>query len=105
MQLPAVRCWDSVLPDIELIGKRFTRSDAIETDTRHAVHMRRQNHSMPVDRGVMGQVVRYAQCHTITLPPAKDRARHGAVDSGRRPFSTGEIYRLVANIEIETFSA
>src|SRR3546814_10040650 len=43
----------AALAHVEAVVVRLAAADAVETDARHAVHVRRQQDAVPVDRGVV----------------------------------------------------
>ena len=94
----------AVLPHVELIGKGFTRSYAVKTDAGYAIHAGRQNHSVPVNGGVVCEMITDTQGYAIALPPAQGRPRYGAVNYRRGPFPASEIDLPVTDVEIETLS-
>ena len=94
-----------VLPHVELISERFSRFYPIEADARHTIHARVKNHPVPMDGRVVSEVVRNSQCYTIALTPAQDWPRHRAVDCRCGSLPSGEIYHLVADVDVETRTA
>ena len=58
----------------------LARTDAREAQPRDAVHLRRQDDAVPVDRGVFGESVVHADDRLISLAEAQHGARHGTVD-------------------------
>ena len=69
----------SSLADCEPIDMRLTRRDAVETESRHAVHVGRHEDSVPVDRGVFCEGVLDTHDDGIALSPTKCRGRDGTV--------------------------
>ncbi len=95
----------AALPDVESILEGFARPDARETQAGHAVHRGRQNQPVPVDRGVFRQPVGDPQGDPLALPPAQDRCRQRAIDTGGKTFLAGEVDPLVIDAQVETVAA
>src|SRR3954451_11099083 len=53
----------------ESVLESLTRRDSRKTDSRHAVHMGRQDNAVPVNGRRCGQSVRDPDGHSVTLPP------------------------------------
>ena len=81
------------LLDREAIGECLARRDAVKTETRHAVHRRRQQDAVPVDRTRRRQRVAHAQRDGVALAPAQQRRRQLSVDDGGGAMSAAEIHR------------
>ena len=81
----------AVLLHPEAVFVQAVRRDAGEAETRHAVHVGRQQDAVPVDRGVHRQAVAHAQGHGVAFAPAQQRAGNRAVDGhGGAPLA-GEV--------------
>ena len=78
---------------LEAIGKGFPRRDALEADTRHAVHLERQEDAVPVNGGILGETVGDAKGHGIALAPAQRGCGNRAVDGGGHARTACEIDR------------
>src|SRR3546814_6822630 len=52
----------AALAHVEAVVVRLAAADAVETDARHAVHVRRQQDAVPVDRGVVAMDRIRRQC-------------------------------------------
>ena len=63
------------LVHLEAVGERGARRDAVERQPRHAVHVRRQDEAVPVDRGALAQAVSDADGDRVALAHAQQRRR------------------------------
>jgi len=93
------------LPDLEAVGEGFTRFNARETDARHAVHLKRQNQAVPVNRGILGKAVGDPQGDGVAFPPDQGGGRNGAVDGDRHPRIACEIDWRLVNDQVELGAA
>ncbi len=95
------------LADVEAVQITLATADAVEAHPRHAVHVGRQQHAMPVDRGLRAmdrtgrQRVGDAKVDRAAFAPAQDRRRQRAVDGDRRPGAASEIHRGLADDQVE----
>src|SRR5205823_11223370 len=64
----------------EAVGERLARLDATKADPRHAVHVGRHKHPVPVDRADLLQAVRNAQDSVVALAQPEEWPRHRAVE-------------------------
>ncbi|KAG1580354.1 hypothetical protein G6F46_015527 [Rhizopus delemar] len=85
----------------------LTTSDTVKAQTRHAVHVGRQNDAVPMDGGVRamdgvsGQCIRDAQVDRGAFPPPQQRRRNGPVDRDRGAGLDGEVNRSLANHQVK----
>src|SRR3546814_5904937 len=76
----------AALHDVEAVMVGLAAVDAVEAQPGHAVHVRRQQDAVPVDRrlvamdGTGGQGIADPQVDGRALAPAQQRRRHGSVD-------------------------
>lgn len=81
--------------------------DAVEAHRGHAVHVGRQDDSVPMDGcqvavdGTGGQLVRCAQVHGRPLAPTQDGRGQRAVHGDRRAHAPGEVHRRLTDGQIE----
>ena len=61
----------AVLFDLELVHIHTTRLDTVEAQAGYAVHVHRQDDSVPMNRGVFFQTVPDSQGDRITFTPAQ----------------------------------
>ena len=92
------------LLQVEFVDKRLARRDAVEAETRHAVHAIGQQHAVPVDRTGDGQAVGHTQSDRIALAPTKHRPGKQAVDRGRRHVAPRQVDRRRADDQVKFFS-
>ena len=67
------------LLDRKAINKSFTRRNTGIADTRHAIHLKRQNQTVPVNRGHLVQVIGYFDDDVFALFKPQHWPRRGAV--------------------------
>ena len=93
--------------DVEPIEVALARADAVEAHAGHAVHVRRQQYAVPVDRGVRAvdgaawQLVAHAQGNRRALFPAQQRAGHGSIDGDRGAGAAGVVDQGFTDAEVE----
>ena len=81
--------------------------DAREAQAGHAVHVRRQQDPMPVDRGFVAmnrsgrQRIGHPQVDRGAFAPAQQGGRDGAVDRDRRTRAPGEVHWGFADGQVE----
>ena len=63
----------------ELVGEALAGTDRLLRQARHAVHRVRQADAVPMDRGVLAELVADHDPDPIALANAEFRAGHGAV--------------------------
>ncbi len=85
----------------ELVCKRFTGGDAVETDARNSVHIRRNDDSVPMDRSRRGQTVRDAHGHEVPFAPVQQRTRHEAIDGRGDTTSACQVDGQLIDSEVE----
>ena len=85
----------------EGVVEALPRFDAMKAYPRHPVHGGRQHDTVPVEGGVLGELIGYPQAQLIAFAPVQGRPRQAAVDGGGETFHTGEIHALVADAQIE----
>ena len=83
----------ATLPDLESILECLAGRNAIEANARHAVHLIRQQYSMPVYRSSLAQLVAYVDRNLVPLSPAESRRGNGAIDGQPHPHLACEINR------------
>ncbi len=71
------------LPHGKFIGKGLTRSNAGEADAGNAIHLERQDQTMPVDRRVFLQMVGDREADILPLLQPDERRGQRAVDHHR----------------------
>ena len=80
------------LVDLEAVGKRGAGRDAVERQPRHAIHVRRQDEAMPVDRRGLAQVVSDADGDHVALAHAQQRRGHLAIHGHGAPRGAGVVH-------------
>ncbi|MCY1281560.1 hypothetical protein D9M70_303700 [compost metagenome] len=95
----------AVLLHLEAVLVHAVRGDAGEAEARHAVHVGRQDHAVPVDGGVFVQAVAHPQGHGVAFAPAQQRAGEGAVDGLGDSRLAGEVHRRLADEQVELGAA
>ncbi len=75
------------LNDRELIDERLARLDAREAYARYAVHVEGQDQPVPVDRGVLVQIVGDRDAGDLAFLQANEWARHRPVDGDGVPLA------------------
>ena len=73
------------------IGKGFAGGDAIEGQSRHAVHLEGQQNAVPVYGAGFRQQVGHLEGDGVTFFPAQGRAGNAAINGGGRAGLTGDI--------------
>jgi hypothetical protein len=91
-----------VLIDLEAIRVCTTRWDAFEAETGHAVHVRRNDHAVPMDRRALAQRIADMQRNRIPLSPSQQGRGQLPVHDCRDTRSTGKVRRRDANAKIES---
>jgi len=97
----------AALANIELVQVALAAADAIEAETGHTIHVRRQQDAVPVDRrGVTvdrawGQVVADPQLHPRAFAPAQDRCGHRTVDGDGGPRLARVVDRGLAHAQVK----
>ena len=86
------------MPDRKPIGKCFTRTNPWEAQTRHSIHLKRQQQAMPVDRGVLVlQAIGHADHGLLPFAQTHQRPRHHAVDGDGRNASPADVEGLLVD--------
>ena len=89
------------LIDSEAIDVGLARPDAVEAQSRHAVHIGGENDSVPMDGARCGQPIRHSQCDGIPFAPPQQRRRESSVHGRGDSRLAGEIHGQCANLQIE----
>ena len=91
----------AALLHLEAVFVQAIRRDAGEAEAGHAIHVARQQNSVPVDRGGLIQPVAHADGHGVAFAPAQQRGRQAAVDHRGFARLAGEVHRQAVDGEIE----
>ena len=91
------------LPKLETVQVRLARIDTIKAHARYAVHVRRQQNPVPMDRrlGAARKMVRDAQVDSLSLAPAQEGCWKAVVDRDRRACAPRKVDGGRTNVEIE----
>ena len=96
----AVKPVCTALSDREIIGEGLARLDPVEGDAGDTILLKRQDKAVPVDRSILGQVVRHLDRNILTFLEAQN-GRHGApviADTGFREFASVDRYPIDRDI-------
>ena len=91
----------AALLDLEAIREGLAGRDAVKADAGHAVHLKRHDDAVPVDRRRLAQAVGHAQRNGVALAPAQRGPGQHAVDGGRHGRLTGEVHRRLVDHQVE----
>src|SRR5690606_21874462 len=97
----------AALYDVEAVLVSLAAVDAVEAESRHAVHVGWQQDAVPVDRclvamdGAWRQGIADPQVDGSALAPAQQRCRNRAVDRDGRTRGAGEVHRRLADGQVE----
>ena len=89
------------LIDSEAIDVGLARPDAVEAQSRHAVHIGGENDSVPMDGARCGQPIGHSQCDGIPFAPPQQRRRESSVHGRGDSRLAGKIHRQCANFQVE----
>ena len=89
------------LDNRELINEGRSRLDARKADTRHAVHLERQQQTVPVDRAVDVEIVDDAEPRGLALFQTNKRTRHSAVDPDGPAYFTVDPHCLPCDSKLD----
>ena len=92
------------LPHLEAIHVGLARTNAVEAETWHAVHVRGQENAVPVNRRVLVERVRHAQRDRVAFLPPQRRRWHRAVHGERHSRVPREVHRRFADAQVEVGS-
>ena len=87
----------TVLLNLKLIYIHAIGSDAVEAQSRHAIHVGRQDHAVPVNGCIFAQLIPDPQRDRIPFTPTKKRSWNSAVDGHCRPSRAGDVDRRLPN--------
>ena len=79
------------LDDREGVGEGLARLDPVEADRRHAVLLIRQDQAMPVDRGVLVEIVGDVERHLFAFREPQHRPRRRAVEADPGAFEVAGV--------------
>jgi hypothetical protein len=86
---------------LEAVLERFAWRDTRVTQPWHAIHVGRQDHAVPVDRGGYRHAVGDIERHRVAFAPVQRRCRHLTVDDSADGRLAGEVDRRLGDIEVE----
>ena len=89
------------LPHLEAIHVRLARTNAMEAETWHAVHIRGQQDAVPVNRRVLVERIRHAQSDRVTFFPAERRRWHRPVHGERHSRVPREVHGRLTDAQVE----
>ena len=89
------------LLQLEAVLEGFARSDAVEAQARHAIHVRRQQDAVPMDGGHVAQAVADAHGDRIAFAPAQGGRGQTVVDGDCGPAAAGDVDRHRADAQGE----
>src|ERR1700739_3224645 len=69
------------------IEKCFARCDACKTQPGHAIHLRRNTNTVPVNRGRLWEMICHGDRHCVSLAPLQCRTRQRSIYLDRLPAS------------------
>lgn len=87
------------LADRKAVGKAAARRNAGEADAGHAIHLERQQQAVPVDRGLLVQIVDDGERRVLPFAEAQQRRRHRAVDADRMLRLAVDRHHLMRDVE------
>ena len=85
----------------EPVRVRVSRSNAVEAQPRHAVHVGGHQDAVPVNRRILAERIGHAQGDGVPFPPAQRGGRDGAVHGHGQSSRAGEVHQRLADVEVE----